>query len=102
MNIITNKNKTLLDCFKINDREIEEINILVGYCRYGAFYDIANDDKAREIFLKANVKIIIGMNIDNKSHYLYSNFQNDNKEDIDKTINNFLDYTISEKKCLWS
>ena len=97
MNIITNKNKTLLDCFKINDREIEEINILVGYCRYGAFYDIANDDKAREIFLKANVKIIIGMNIDNKSHYLYSNFQNDNKEDIDKTINNFLDYTISEK-----
>lgn len=99
MEIINNKteSETLLNCFRI--KKVEEIDILVGYCRYSAFYDIANDEIARDTFLKANVKIIVGMNIDNKSKCIYSNFQNESneKEDINKTINDFLDYTISEK-----
>ena len=51
MEIINNKteSETLLNCFRI--KKVEEIDILVGYCRYSAFYDIANDEIAT-VFLK--------------------------------------------------
>ena len=48
MEIIDNSNKKVFDLF-ISEEEIEEICILSGYCSYSAFYDIANNDKAKKI-----------------------------------------------------
>ncbi len=73
---------------------IKEICILTAYCYYKVFFHIVENEKARSIFLNAKVKIIIGMNIDNKTRKLYF----DNDKDNDKTINDFKEFTLSENK----
>ncbi|MDO7020070.1 helicase-related protein [Brachyspira innocens] len=95
MKILDNVNTKVFEIFK-TEENIKEIGILSAYCSYSAFYDIANDKKARETFLKANVKIIMGMNIDPKIQCLYINYnQNNTKTNIEE-FNDFVEYTISE------
>ena len=94
-NIIDNSNKKVFDIFKSDKNKIEEICILAGYCFFSAFYDIANDDKAREIFLNAKVRIIMGMNIDPKVHRIYINYCNEESpKSNQEEIKDFEDYTI--------
>lgn len=67
---------------------IKEIYILTAYCFYRVFEYIIKNEKTKNIFLKAKVKILIGMNIDKETRRLY--FENfDNNKDNDKTINDF-------------
>lgn len=73
---------------------IKEICILTAYCYYEVFSYIIKNENARNIFLNAKVKILIGMNIDNKTRRLYFN---DNK-DNDKAINDFKEFTLTENK----
>lgn len=73
---------------------IREICILTAYCYYEVFSYIIKNENARNIFLNAKVKILIGMNIDNKTRRLYFN---DNK-DNDKAINDFKEFTLTENK----
>lgn len=73
---------------------IKEICILTAYCYYEVFSYIIKNENARNIFLNAKVKILIGMNIDNKTRRLYFN---DNK-DNDKAINDFKEFTLTESK----
>lgn len=73
---------------------IKEICILTAYCYYEVFSYIIKNENARNIFLNAKVKILIGMNIDNKTRRLYFN---DNK-DNDKAINDFKEFTLNENK----
>ena len=73
---------------------IKEICILTAYCYYKVFFHIIENEKARSIFLNAKVKIIIGMNIDNKTRKLYF----DNDKDNDKTIKDFKEFTLSENE----
>lgn len=73
---------------------IKEICILTAYCYYEVFSYIIKNENARNIFLNAKVKILIGMNIDNKTRRLYFN---DNK-DNDKAINDFKEFTLIENK----
>lgn len=73
---------------------IKEICILTAYCYYEVFSYIIKNENARNIFLNAKVKILIGMNIDNKTRRLYFN---DNK-DNDKAISDFKEFTLTENK----
>ena len=73
---------------------IKEICILTAYCYYEVFSYIIKNENARNIFLNAKVKILIGMNIDNKTRRLYFN---DNK-DNDKAISDFKEFTLIENK----
>lgn len=73
---------------------IKEICILTAYCYYEVFSYIIKNENARNIFLNAKVKILIGMNVDNKTRRLYFN---DNK-DNDKAINDFKEFTLTENK----
>ena len=73
---------------------IKEICILTAYCYYEVFSYIIKNENARNVFLNAKVKILIGMNIDNKTRRLYFN---DNK-DNDKAINDFKEFTLTENK----
>ena len=73
---------------------IKEICILTAYCYYEVFSYIIKNENARNIFLNAKVKILVGMNIDNKTRRLYFN---DNK-DNDKAINDFKEFTLTENK----
>lgn len=73
---------------------IKEICILTAYCYYEVFSYIIKNENAKNIFLNAKVKILIGMNIDNKTRRLYFN---DNK-DNDKAINDFKEFTLTENK----
>ena len=73
---------------------IKEICILTAYCYYEVFSYIIKNENARNVFLNAKVKILIGMNIDNKTRRLYFN---DNK-DNDKAINDFKKFTLTENK----
>lgn len=73
---------------------IKEICILTAYCYYEVFSYIIKNENARNVFLNAKVKILIGMNIDNKTRRLYFN---DNK-DNDKAINDFKEFTLIENK----
>ena len=73
---------------------IKEICILTAYCYYEVFSYIIKNENARNIFLNAKVKILVGMNIDNKTRRLYFN---DNK-DNDKAINDFKEFTLIENK----
>ena len=73
---------------------IKEICILTAYCYYEVFSYIVKNENAKNIFLNAKVKILIGMNIDNKTRRLYFN---DNK-DNDKAINDFKEFTLTENK----
>ncbi|WP_300367375.1 helicase-related protein [Brachyspira sp.] len=96
--IIDNSIKKVFDLFKSN-KYIEEICIISGYCSLNAFNDIANDDKAREMFLNAKVRIIMGMNVDTTIQCIYINYNNEknnksNKEEFD----DFIEYNISEIK----
>lgn len=79
----------------VNDiHNIKEICILTAYCYYEVFSYIIKNENARNIFLNAKVKILIGMNIDNKTRRLYFN---DNK-DNDKAISDFKEFTLTENK----
>lgn len=94
MEIIDNSNKKVFDLF-ISEEEIEEICILSGYCSYSAFYDIANNDKAKKMFLNTKVKIIMGMNIDPKIHRIYMSYSDEeNKKSNQEEINDFEEYSI--------
>ncbi|WP_302272990.1 helicase-related protein [Brachyspira aalborgi] len=73
---------------------IKEICILTAYCYYEVFSYIIKNENARNVFLNAKVKILIGMNIDNKTRRLYFN---DNK-DNDKAISDFKEFTLTENK----
>lgn len=73
---------------------IKEICILTAYCYYEVFSYIIKNENARNVFLNAKVKILVGMNIDNKTRRLYFN---DNK-DNDKAINDFKEFTLTENK----
>ena len=73
---------------------IKEICILTAYCYYEVFSYIIKNENARNVFLNSKVKILIGMNIDNKTRRLYFN---DNK-DNDKAINDFKEFTLIENK----
>ena len=82
---------------------IKEICILTAYCFYKVFFHIIENEKARSIFLNAKVKIIIGMNIDKELTKLYLAYNEDNeiadkKEKIEKAINDFKNYTLSQKE----
>lgn len=73
---------------------IKEICILTAYCYYEVFSYIIKNENARNVFLNSKVKILIGMNIDNKTRRLYFN---DNK-DNDKAISDFKEFTLIENK----
>lgn len=73
---------------------IKEICILTAYCYYEVFSYIIKNENARNVFLNSKVKILIGMNIDNKTRILYFN---DNK-DNDKAISDFKEFTLTENK----
>ena len=97
MKILDNSaEKKVFNVFKTN-KDIEEICILAGYCVYSAFYDIANDDTTREVFLNAKVRIIMGMNVDPIVHRLYINYCNeDNQKSNQEEIKDFEQYTIDQ------
>lgn len=87
--------KQFYNIYNENDiHNIKEICILTAYCYYEVFSYIIKNENARNIFLNAKVKILIGMNIDNKTRRLYFN---DNK-DNDKAINDFKEFTLNENK----
>ena len=73
---------------------IKEICILTAYCYYEVFSYIVKNENAKNIFLNAKVKILIGMNIDKETRALYF----DNDKDNDKTINDFKEFTLSENE----
>ena len=73
---------------------IKEICILTAYCFYKVFSYIVKNENAKNIFLNAKVKILIGMNIDKETRSLYF----DNEKDSDKTINDFKEFTLSENE----
>lgn len=77
---------------------IKEICILTAYCYYEVFSYIIKNENARNVFLNSKVKILIGMNIDNKTRRLYFN---DNK-DNDKAISDFKEFTLTENKEYYS
>ncbi len=87
--------KQFYNIYNENDiHNIKEICILTAYCYYEVFSYIIKNENARNIFLNAKVKILIGMNIDNKTRRLYFN---DNK-DNDKAISDFKEFTLNENK----
>ncbi len=73
---------------------IKEICILTAYCFYKVFSYIIKNENTKNIFLKAKVKILIGMNIDKKTKKLYF----DNEKDMVSTINDFREFTLDENK----
>lgn len=87
--------KQFYNIYNENDiHNIKEICILTAYCYYEVFSYIIKNENARNVFLNSKVKILIGMNIDNKTRRLYFN---DNK-DNDKAINDFKEFTLTENK----
>ena len=73
---------------------IKEICILTAYCYYKVFSYIIKNENAKNIFLNAKVKIIIGMNIDRETKRLYFNNEKD-KTTIVNTINDFKEFTLA-------
>lgn len=78
MEFITNSAKTLIDFLK-ETKGTKEINILVGYCYYSVFTEIAKEPEVLDIFKNANVKILLGMHIDPYLKYEYSKYEEDEK-----------------------
>lgn len=109
MELIDNseESKSLLQCFQKqfynieneNDiHNIKEICILTAYCYYKVFRHIIKNENTKNIFLKAKVKILIGLNIDVKTRRLYFNNENEKENDKNKTINDLKEYTLSENE----
>lgn len=107
MELIDNseESKSLLQCFQKqfynieneNDiHNIKEICILTAYCYYKVFRHIIKNENTKNIFLKAKVKILIGLNIDVETRRLYFNNENEKENDKNKTINDLKEYTLSE------
>lgn len=76
---------------------IKEICILTAYCYYKVFSYIIKNENAKNIFLNAKVKIIIGMNIDRETKRLYFDNEKD-KTTMVNTINDFKEFTLAENK----
>lgn len=96
------QNQTYREYNKNDIDNIQEICILTAYCFYKVFFYIVENEEARNIFLNAKVKIIIGMNIDDNLRNLYFAYNEDNNKiensKKEEFINNFKKYTLSQKE----